>query len=232
MKNKIEECTNLVELLSLWQSKYQDKVFVKDGIVNPDKWATQEVRPLFFLKEAYNGTESWNLINDYLLVDTGETIDNTWKKVTQWTYGILNTTETDAPSFDENYIPKKFANNYLQSIAVVNVKKVAGKSTSVLSELKEAVANDKDLLKKEIELINPTVIVCGYTINFLEKIFDRKIKKRKNKNLYYFTEINGKTVIIIDYYHPGNQYPDIMNYYAITNIYKLALQELKEREIK
>lgn len=226
MKNKIEECTNLNDLFKLWETKYQDEVFVRDGIVNPDKWASQEVRPLFLLKEAYRGTKSWNLINECILVDNGKLIDKTWKKVTQWTYGIMNTTETTTPFFDESSIPKCFANEYLKSIAVVNVKKEAGTPNSVWSELEKAVENDKDFLKKEIELIKPTVIVCGYTMAFLEKILDTKIKKCKNKNLYYFTKINGKTVIVIDYYHPGNQYPDIMNYYTITNIYRLALQEL------
>lgn len=230
MKNKIEECTNLTELFTLWESKYQDKVFVRDGIVNPEKWATQEIRPLFLLKEAYGGTENWDLINECILLDTGKTIDKTWKKVTQWTYGIMNTTETTTPFFDEDSIPKHFANEYLKSIAVVNIKKEAGTPNSVWSELEEAVENDKDFLKKEIELIDPTIIVCGYTMSLLEKILDIKIKKQKNKNLYYFAEINEKKVIIIDYYHPGNQYPDIMNYYALTNIYKLALQELSEEK--
>jgi len=230
MKNKIEECTSLTELFTLWKTKYPDKIFVKDGIVNLNKWNVQETRPLFLLKEAYGGIKSWNLINDCILSNTDKQIDNTWKRVTQWTYGIMNTTEATAPFFDEDSIPKNFANNYLQNIAVVNVKKIAGEPTSDWGKLEEAVDNDKDFLKKEIELIAPTVIVCGYTIKFFEKIFDIKIKKSKNKNLYYLAEINGKTVIVIDYYHPGNRYPDIMNYYAITNIYRLALKELNKEK--
>ena len=230
MKNKINECKTLEELTILWQSKYPNKVFVKDGIVNPDKWVTQEIKPMFLLKEAYGGKESWDLINDHILVKSKKQVDKTWKKVTQWTYGIMNTSVSSSPFFDENKIPKEFANEYLQSIAIVNVKKIAGGSTSVWAELEEAVDNDKDFLKKEIELIEPTVIVCGYTMSFLEKILGAKIKKTSNKNLYYFTEINGKKVIILDYYHPGNQYPDIMNYYALTNIYQLALQDLNGGE--
>ena len=232
MKNKINECKTIEELIILWQSKYPNKVFVKDGIVNPDKWVTQEIKPMFLLKEAYGGKESWDLINDHILVKSKKQVDKTWKKVTQWTYGIMNTSVSSSPFFDENKIPKQFANEYLQSIAVVNVKKIAGASTSIWSELEEAVDNDKDFLKKEIELIEPTVIVCGYTMSLLEKILGVKIKKTSNKNLYYFAEINGKKVIILDYYHPGNQYPDIMNYYALTNIYQLALQDLNGGEEK
>ncbi len=68
MKNKINECKTLEELTILWQSKYPNKVFVKDGIVNPDKWVTQEIKPMFLLKEAYGGKESWDLINDHIFV--------------------------------------------------------------------------------------------------------------------------------------------------------------------
>ena len=77
-------------------------------------------------------------------------------------------------------------------------------------------------------MINPTVIVCGYTMDLLEKILGVKIKKQRNRNLYYYTEINGKRIIILDYYHPASQYPDIMNYYALVNIYHLALRDLNK----
>ena len=79
MKNKINECKTLEELTILWQSKYPNKVFVKDGIVNPNKWVTQEIKPMFLLKEAYGGKESWDLINDHILVKSKKQVDKTWK---------------------------------------------------------------------------------------------------------------------------------------------------------
>ena len=79
MKNKINECKTLEELFTLWENKYPNKVFVRDGIVKPDKWATQEIKPMFLLKEAYGGEESWDLINDHILVKGDKQIDKTWK---------------------------------------------------------------------------------------------------------------------------------------------------------
>lgn len=227
MEEKITKCTTLDELFELWKNDYDGKVFVTDGIVNPQKWNSQKVRPMFLLKEAYGGDTSWNLINDHILKHLNSNVDNTWKRVTQWSYGIINTDNMHIEPFDERLIPKKYGNEYLQSMAIVNTKKESGKSKSVWDELEAAVERDKEYIKKEIELINPTVIICGYTMGLLEKILGVSIKKVWNKNLYYYTEINGEKVIVIDYYHPANRYPDIMNYYALTNIYQLALREME-----
>lgn len=230
MKDKINNCTTLEELFELWKTEYEGKVFVTDGIVNPQKWNSQKVRPMFLLKDAYGGDANWNLINDHILRHLDSNVDNTWKKVTQWSYGLMNTDENKIQPFDENLIPKKYGNEYLQSMAVVNIKKESGKSKSVWEELEVAVEKDKDFIKREIELIDPTVIVCGYTISQLEKILGVEIKKERNRNLYYYTEINGKTIIVLDYYHPASRYPDIMNYYALVNIYQLALKEKAKGE--
>ncbi len=230
MNTKIENCKTLEKLFELWKEDYKGKVFVTDGIVNPEKWKSQKIRPMFLLKEAYGGDANWNLINNHIMHHLDSNVDNTWKKVTQWTYGIMNTDESRVQPFDEKSIPKKYGNEYLQSMSIVNVKKESGESRSIWNKLEEAVARDKDYIKREIELIDPTVIVCGYTMDLLEKILGVKIKKHRNRNLYYYAEINGKTVIILDYYHPASQYPDVMNYYALVNIYHLALRDLNKGE--
>ena len=82
---------------------------------------------------------------------------------------------------------------------------------------------DRTELRREIELIDPTIIVCGYTITSLNVIMGYNIKDRQNSNLYYFTRLNGHDVIVLDYYHPSNRYPDIMNYYGLIGSYQQAL---------
>lgn len=52
-------------------------------------------------------------------------------------------------------------------------------------------------LRREIELIDPTIIVCGYTITSLNIILGYNIKDRQNSNLYYFTRLNGHDVIVL-----------------------------------
>lgn len=35
--------------------------------------------------------------------------------------------------------------------------------------------------------------------------------------------IKNKNAVVIDYYHPVGQYPNRINYYVLTSIYKTAL---------
>ena len=44
---------------------HRDNVFIQDGVVCPEQWFSQKVRPLFLLKEAYGGKDDWDL-TDYL----------------------------------------------------------------------------------------------------------------------------------------------------------------------
>ena len=46
---------------------HKNDVFVRDGVVCPQKWFSADIRPLFLLKEAYGGESDWDLISDHLM---------------------------------------------------------------------------------------------------------------------------------------------------------------------
>ena len=87
--------------------------------------------------------------------------------------------------------------------------------------------NDKDFIKKEIELIDPDVIICGgsVTINTLDEIYDKSIiKKPSDLVAFYFSDIiGGKERLFIDFYHPAVRYPKVLTYYGVVNLYQQAL---------
>lgn len=201
-----------------------NNVFVSDGVVCPERWFSQEIRPLFLLKEAYNWKSEGDLIRDHLLTDEAMKKDHiTWRRVTQWTRGILNTTENIICPFCENSGNLRFGNEYLQQIAAVNIKKSNGKSTSDDADILAYARYDREELRKQISLIDPTVIICGYTCDYLSEILECDIKAERNQNLYYFISLNGHDVIVLDYWHPCNRYPDLMFYYGLMAIYQQAL---------
>lgn len=43
-----------------------------------------------------------------------------------------------------------------------------------------------------------------------------------SKHFYWWND-----TLIIDFYHPANQYPKFMNYYALCTVYQQALKERK-----
>lgn len=213
------------KLFERWKNTelHKENVFIKDGIVCPETWFNSDKRPLYLLKEAYGGNDDWNLIDDYLTKN--DNINSvTWRRVSLWSKGILKTSKDHLEVFNpEDEELHKFNNKYLRNIAVINVKKSGGQKSSSYDEIIEYAKKDKECLLKQLNICDPNIIICGYTISALKEILGYDIKAVNNNHLYYFSELNGHSLIILDYWHPANQFPDIMNYYGLMHVYQQAL---------
>lgn len=208
---------------------HKNKVFIKDGVVCPEQWFSQEIRPLFLLKEAYGGKEDWDLI-DFL--SSKERMSKMWNRVAHWTYGLMKTDTNHIEPFSKLSGSTYAENDELKQIAVINVKKSDGKKGSDWEQINAYAEFDKDRLMKQIELCDPTIIVCGYTgtpLEIVTKCTRQNYRQEWNDSRYYHFEINGHDAIILDYWHPANMYPDIMNYYGLMGIYQQALLNMGER---
>ena len=194
--------------------------FIRDGVVCPELWFTQSIRPLYLLKEAY-GEGHWDLIADHLHKSSRSS--QMWRRISEWTYGLQSTSKTTiAPYGGWNPIDY-YGNEYLQQIAVVNVKKSGGKSSSDMDNIRAYAQFDREYLYRELALCDPTVMICGYTASVLDMIFKQPVRHIRNHNIFYHIMLNGHGVLILDYWHPANQYPDIMNYYGLIGAYQQAL---------
>lgn len=222
---------NIKALFEEWERKapaggidHKNNAFISDGVVCPEQWFSQKVRPLFLLKEAYHGGGNWDLISEHLLTDK-KIAGGTWRRVSEWTYGLMAATANIIPPYPADEIMNYYGNPYLRQIAVVNVKKSGGTSSSNMEIINRYAEYDQVQLHKEIELIDPTVIVCGYTISSLNIIMGETIKDYSypNPNLYYTMYLNNHDVTVLDYYHPSNRYPAVINYYGLIGIYQQAL---------
>lgn len=223
--------SDIKSLFEEWKEKtssgeidHKNNVFISDGIVCPKQWFSQNVRPLFLLKEAYHEEGNWDLISEHLLTDK-KIGSGTWRRVSEWTYGLMATTENVLPPYPVDEIMNYYGNPYLRKMAVVNVKKSGGTSNSDMEVINKYAEYDKAQLRKEIELVDPTVIVCGYTISSLNIIMEEPVKdySHPNPNFYYTMRLNNHNVVVLDYYHPSNRYPAVMNYYGLMGIYQQAL---------
>lgn len=242
MKNELEQYNDAHSaLMSVWKRRHKDerhRMFITDGIVCPEKWFAQSMRVLFLLKEAYNNDpdykgDCWDLLG--YLKRTDKNKGRIWAAVAEWQYAIENTTKDNIPVFDswlgadandmEQY--RKTQSDWLKKCAVVNIKKSNGRTRSKDKELSKFVKEDGELLKKQIEIINPTIIVCGSTFHLL------KDNLKEPKKLIFGTDscklppdrgckrIGDTTVIA--YYHPANRRPAALNYYGIAEMYQSFL---------
>lgn len=205
---------------------HANTVFIRDGVVCPELWFAQRRRPLFLLKEAYNGKGDWDLAGDHLL--TAKPASRMWRRVSHWTYALLNTTAEELAPYDSGLDVSKYGNEYLRRIAVVNVKKSGGKKSSNMDEIRSYAWFDAERLWKQLSLCDPTVIVCGYTGSALdiitERVTGKKVRDTYNENLYYTMELNGHKVLVLDYWHPAHQFPEQLNYYGLAAVYQLGLR--------
>lgn len=245
----VKNCQSLDELFALWKSKpvatefYFDDdkktdvevvvdhsdVFISDGPVCPEIWNAEAAgtKIAFILKEAYGEEADWSLSE--WLRKTGPK-SNIWYRVVEWVYGLKNTTcEKIARYTPENISFEKSEdkpNEWLSQIAVVNLKKSGGKSSSDEGEIKAYAKADKEEIIRELEILDPDVIVCGGTAGALDSICDGRIKAKHCDNWYYYSDVIGsRERLFIDYYHPANRYPALLNYYGLVNIYQQALIE-------
>lgn len=206
---------------------------VRDGVIDPEVWFDpnrEGPRILFLLKEAYGS----GVVGDGLLeMLRGDGPAFTiWRRVSEWACGLMGTTASHLEPFREDGECKRCGNRYLSSSAVVNVKKSDGRKESSYEEILACAEGDAALLKEELEICDPTVIVCGYTARPLEAILGKGYRVQPSENLFYSIELNGHPVIVLDYWHPSYRVPKLMAYYGLVGIYQAALSgEEKRRQI-
>ncbi|MDY3822323.1 MAG: hypothetical protein SOZ82_04345 [Eubacteriales bacterium] len=235
------------KLMTEWKSRHKAagyKEFVTDGVVCPEVWFSQTTRVLYILKEPNNdnkgdGTD-WNL-PDYLNRPDGSK-GRIWTAVAEWQYALQNTTADSIPAFD-NWLCgpvgdmrkyREIQKNLLKQCAVLNIKKSNGRNPSDDIDLSRYVSEDGDLLKRQIAIISPTVIVCGSTFHLLKdgvgqsdkkRIFGEETSSFPDKGCF---PVDGK--IGIAYYHPVNRYPALLSYYGLAGMYHHCLKQTGKQD--
>ncbi len=227
----------LQELFAEWKEKdkHAGQIFNYDGIVCKEAWDLQEKKILFLLKEAYHDDGKFISENQkheydlaYDLCENGPW-NNIWHRVAEWAYGIIETTSSEIAPYKK--LDESQANFYLKQIAVMNIKKSGGKSNSEDKDLMQYAEMDAYEILKEIELINPDIIICCYTIGYLISALEKldqdpsivliDKKEHPSDNYHY----KWKNRIVIDYYHPAARYPALLSYYGLLGSYKHAISE-------
>jgi len=243
-KMQAKECKTISELMEIWGRKkpchikytvnkkeqeicidHKNDFFIPDGIVDCRIWNSLAPgkRVLFVLKEAYEDNHEksgWALNDELREYGPWSTI---WNRVAEWSFGIQNSDiNTIAPYSSFSW---ETANEYLRRIAIMNIKKSGGMHSSIYEEISAYAITDAEEIIREIELIDPDIIICGATFSDINTITGNTMIKGSNENWFYYSDaIGGKERLFIDYYHPANRYPKLLNYYGIVGIYQQALK--------
>lgn len=216
----------LQELMESWEKKHRQKGykrFIRDGIVCEEKWEGQSTpKVCYFLKEAYTSEE-----NGYCLTESlheAERPWTMWRKIAIWTQAIHYAFQNRICEYNDEILRSK-EKEVIDCIGVVNVKKSNGGSSSDYEDLKKYAEEDKEELKRELQIIKPDIIVCGNNRSLLKIVLGDELQDEDTWD--NMLALWGHT-LVIDYYHPAVRYPNRVNYYALMSICQAAIDKYKK----
>ena len=217
--------------------------FVRDGIINPDKWKIQEPKICFVMPEAggYDDLEKY---------PDGHDLAAEWNERGCFTKLMFKFAVWIQAIYDAMFDPVSYAkkpildqkDDLMRAIAVVNLKKSDGQKKPNFENVHKFVNEDATELRKELELINPDIIICMNTFKSLVRSRpeeDKEKPKRKREIVIYKDELTKgskcayrwEDKLIMDMWHPGApaQYPMTMNnlhYYTVREFVRAGIASL------
>ncbi|WP_299787068.1 hypothetical protein [uncultured Shewanella sp.] len=192
--NKID-CHNL--LLDAWEEKFPTEKFHfnRDGIISAEHWDKSDVKVLFILKETNKAKQNVvDAISRALVTkSSGWWRGKVLRRVGRWAYGLTNYSG-EIPSFKD---AKSHGKSSTWNIAYINMRKTAGGRRTNKKTFSAHVKEYAPYIKRQVELINPDIVVLGGTFKPVkEHVFPelKHICKRIHKH---------NDIVFINAFHPA-----------------------------
>lgn len=203
------------KLLDEWAAQVPG--FIRDGVVDAEKYCEAPIKILVVLKEV-NGGSDWDL-RDFLRKGGRA---QTWNVVARWVQNMFNLDCEPAWS-DLNSGNEERRLRVLSSICAINVKKTSGKDVANNKDILAAAVRDREYLKKQIELYRPDIVICGGTEKPYVKATNAKPKwKMTARGIWYYVEEAG--TIVISYSHPEARTKECFLHYGLMDAIREILQ--------
>lgn len=213
-RNKfIEKDKEIIQLIKTTVvSRHKNLFPIYDGVIDIEKYISAKFKILWILKEPYddfdkNGKPTggdWHMRE--AIIPKTKLLEfkggrNTFEPMIYSTWSILN----NFPEWNEMTEIEKAPQmiDSIKSIGYINVKKIPGKTASSSTVISNNYNKFKDLLLKQIEYLDPNIIIGGSTLHLFLKdlgVDTKSVNKTKEINYYYH---NGK--LLIDAYHPAQR---------------------------
>jgi hypothetical protein len=177
---------------------------ITDGVVDIDRYLSSSPKMLWILKEPWEDLEDgeggggWSVTKD--LVAKGQFGDRgTYASMAYVTYSVFNnyTNYSDIP-----YVTKDSkVGESLKNIAYINVNKFPGKRTSSPANVEFYYRRNRNVLKRQIDTINPDIVIGGNTLHLFFDDFGLKSDEFKSEGSASFCCQDGRLYIWA--YHPA-----------------------------
>ena len=214
MSSSETKTQQLDQLFTKWlAARPEYKGFKKDGIINEAYF--KEPRILFICKEPNDPSLSEG---DYRVWWNDQMTYAFSRRLGEWAYGIMN----DFPLW--NSYTDDDSHQALKSIAFMNVKKTGGARTTNHAEIGEYIQRDFDFIQEEINIINPSIIICSLGLSEITRMVLPEITDWVNTG-YEILYAKSESRIVIDFYHPSILAPGVMSYVLLEKVFRILNHE-------
>ena len=207
----------LNKLFDEWKQKRRKEAecMCLDGIVCEDNYESANPKLLFIAKEpnnpkgpAFDFREEWRREVKYAFAI----------RLCEWAYGVWN---CFPPLSEFDALAEADKLEVMSYISFMNLKKVGGPGKADQEEIRSTTDRDKDLLRRQIEIIDPDVIIGGvgrgdsrlwsllfHGIAFQDCGFDICVARVGHRR-------------VIDFYHPSyHNVPRAMSYSLLGRVFQ------------
>jgi hypothetical protein len=202
-------------LFSNWENNIKDYKgkFVRDGIIDEISFEKTSPKILFIAKEPNDPLQtSW----DFREIWKTEFSHSFTYRIAEWACGIINDFKL---TFDNLWDDPNNLRGVLQKISFMNIKKIGGKGSTDFNELLYHYKLSKEYIVKEIEIINPEIIILS--LSFWKEITNDLFRDcHRIKSGYGIEMTKWKDTKIIDFYHPSAYNAPSASYCLLKNIYQ------------
>lgn len=192
-----------------------DPEIIDDGVPDENAYLSAGYHLMYVLKEV-NGGSGWSLCKHLQSGGRQQAHDATWDNIARWTEGILSLPK-EIPWAQLEGDCENRRERMLTKICAINVKKTSGGYVSDGKTIYTEALNNSDILKKQLKLYKPDIVICcGTDGAFVDACFqDKKIEwEMTSRGIWYFRD--GEMVVIA-FSHPAARVRDCYLYYALLD---------------
>ncbi len=202
------------EVYGVYEANYQARMLdaepITDGVYNAKEYLESNIKLLWLLKEPYcegDGTGGgWDLVEEANSKKWFFPINAfkrpTWANMAYVSYSIIeDMSYCDVPWINEDDYA---VNKALLKVAHININKMPAGTRSNTNEVTNQYSIWKDIIFKQIQAINPEVIICGNTFSIIGKdLPGRELNRIEVSPGKWFISYEHDSQLIIDAYHPA-----------------------------
>ena len=201
----------LNELFAEWKQQRPEEAdrMCLDGIVCEKNYERTKPKLLFITKEPNNPEGPGFDFREWWSQEVKYAFTN---RLCEWAYGIWN----GFPPLSE-FEAKADKLEVIRSISFMNLKKVGGAGAVDRERIRSVTDRDKDLLRRQVKLIDPDVIIGGVGDFSLWSLLFPGITLQDCGFDIHVARVGR--VKVIDFYHPSYRVPRAMSYSLLGRVY-------------